>query len=171
MKKKNKISHLNNTQPFIPTEDKWYHKARSFLQWKQVGLEEPFRQEIISKMIEWAEQKDSFKMAQFTYAYGIPYMTFIKWTKIYPDIGKIYKEIKLHLGNKREIGALKRELCPSTAHFTMAFYCPIWEEQEERKARLRQPIPTTADINVVELPAVEKTNEVPIKPPKDTHEK
>lgn len=168
MKKKvKKRSYPTTTDEFRPTDDTWYHKAKAFFQWKDTPLGLPFRQNLVAKMVEWAESKDSFKVTQFCYMHGIPYKTFMRWTQKYPDIHEVYQGILLHLGNKRELGALKRELCPATAHYTMAHYCPIWKEQQERKAKLKQFEGSESGIQVVELAPVETTNVVPERSNKD----
>jgi hypothetical protein len=157
-KKTKKNSNPTISEPFRPTDDSWYHKAKTFFQWRNTPLGLPFRQDLVAKMVEWAEHKDSFKVTQFCYSHGIPYKTFLRWTQKYPDIHEVYQGILLHLGNKRELGALKRELCPATAHYTMSHYCPIWKEQQERKARLKQPETQESGIQVVELLPVERVD-------------
>jgi transposase-like protein len=77
-------------------------------------------------------------MTQFMREYGIPESTFYFWVKKHSEFRQAYWYALTAIGDRREIGALKREYDAGTVDKTISHYCSVNAAAEERRAKLKR---------------------------------
>ena len=93
-------------------------------------------QEIIA-LREWADLETSLLVSDFTYHRGYAPKTFYEWCKKFPELKEMHDYANSRIASRREIGAMTGKYKESTVHRTLGHYSPIWKEETEALARLK----------------------------------
>lgn len=101
-----------------------------------------YRQRLIFTMYQSLEEADKkgrppIDVMQFCVRYKIPYETLLSWSKKYEDVGKAYRDYKLHLGANRRIGVMHNELKMEAVYKDQHHYDPQWDEVNKYHAALK----------------------------------
>jgi len=122
---------------------------------------ETWRRRLCYSLYEWADREDSIEITQFCREYKLPRQTLYDYIHKYPDVKKVFDEIKLWLGSKKRIGALKRYYDKDVAFKDMYKYDPEWLEIDRYNQSLKADSDQGQVINVY-LPDIKKSDEVPM---------
>ena len=111
-------------------------------------------EELGRDFLKWArETKDAYKVGTFFRRHGWGYDDITNWKKKYPYFKKLYLEGKEEIGDRREIGALKRKLDSSTVNSTLRNYSQEYYDHNthelEQKAALSKEVEQPATKIVV----------------------
>lgn len=118
-----------------------------FLQSKPVS--EGFIQRVAERMIEWAKKPDSFRITQFYNEEGIPNTYIYRWMEKYPNLKLAHEYAFSMIADRREIGALKKELDGPTMREMQAIWDPAYKAHLEWKSKLSKQEDQVGNIRVV----------------------
>ncbi len=101
-------------------------------------VNDSFKDQLAHDLFVWARDDDeAFKMSQFYLSKGINNRDFGRWCESHDNL-RFAKEAALELiGNRREIGGLKKKFDSSIVLTSMAKYDPEWKALAEWRARLK----------------------------------
>ena len=119
----------------------------SLVELERIGLE----------MVEWAlKDPDAYKISQFFHLKGISKDSMPRWRKRSKRFNELYEEALAIIGNRREIGGLKRQLDGGMVALSMPMYDPEWKAQVEWRKTLdkknEEKQPTTQVVIVDRFP-------------------
>jgi hypothetical protein len=119
-------------------------KSKSWCGYKDefLFMNEPIRTRFVEKLCTDLEKesitdRDFLILSQFWQKNGVRQQTVDNWRKIYPELDRAVEEAKIALGNKRLMGALKKELSESLVARSMHMFDPEWKKSDEFHASLR----------------------------------
>jgi len=93
---------------------------------------------LASEIIEWAvNDPEAFKVSQFHFSKGIGQRTWNKWLDAFPILKEAQENACGIIGNRREIGAIKKKLEAGIVASSMHHYDPEWKASAEWRASLR----------------------------------
>ncbi len=116
----------------------WYEKYRNLNSWREKPVSVAFIEFLGKELMEWSDRDDAYKIGQFLRPKGISREVFLCWVEKYDSLKEAYNFTLSAIGDRREIGALKKELSEKTVHFTQSHYSATWRKAEERQAKLRK---------------------------------
>lgn len=116
----------------------WYQRYKNLNSWRERPVSKAFIDKISAELMEWSDEEDSFKIGQFLRERGMPRNAFDRLVAQHEKLAKAYEYALSSIGDRREIGALKRELSEKTVHFVQHHYCPIWKGAEKHHADLKK---------------------------------
>lgn len=135
MKKKSKTP--NPSVPDGKSQKTWKE------QWQDTGtgiikpVSEEFVLTLFQEMRQWAiDNDDALKISQFWHIRRVPRTSMEMWRDKFPSCGALYKEVMEIIGNRREIGAMKRKYTESITMQSMALYDKDWRDMAEWRAAL-----------------------------------
>lgn len=87
----------------------------------------------------WAfnPKDEDFTMLDYLYERNISYVSWRKLMNKHPDLKTEWENAKIFIGNKREKGALKRDLSEKVVLRSMPMYSENWKELEQWYAKIR----------------------------------
>jgi hypothetical protein len=104
-------------------------------------------------MPKWAqEDPEAFKISQYRILKGVSQKTMEHWKTLDPKYDEAYETTKAILGNKREIGWIKKQYEPSAIRLSMRNYDPEWialtteDESKGNVTVVMQVAPTTKEV-------------------------
>ncbi|MGD0331176.1 MAG: hypothetical protein ABSB40_12175 [Nitrososphaeria archaeon] len=118
--------------------DKVYATFKNLCSWRENEMSGAFLEKMCQDLIAWADLPSSLKITQFMREYGIPEKTFYRTVHSNADFKEAYWYALTAIGDKREIGALKREYDAGTVDKTISHYCSVNAAAEERRAKLKR---------------------------------
>jgi hypothetical protein len=89
----------------------------------------------------------------------INWHTWDSWCKKYPFAKEAYTMMRVIIGERREVGGLKRKLDSGMVSYTMAAYDPNWKNLAEWRAKLKQEAETPTEAKVVIIEKFPEENE------------
>ena len=119
---------------------------------------------LAQEMIEWArDDEGAFKISQFTIMKGIYYKDLERWMAKSEYLRQAYEHTLQILGNRREIGAIKRKYDFAAINPMMFHYDKDWKKMAEWRAKVKEEASgNVAAINVT-IEACPESSEVPKK--------
>lgn len=95
---------------------------------------------IAHELIQWAlTDNEALKITPFFYKRGLNSITIKRWRERSPEFDSAY-QLALHvIGDRREMGALKKKFDAGIVSYTMAHYDTTWKDLAEWRHKLRQP--------------------------------
>lgn len=101
-------------------------------------VSEAYLQQVASKLIDWSTNDDeAFKIGQFYLKAGIARSDFYRWIQKYPYMKQAHEVALEAIGNRREVGGLKKNLSETMVIKAMPFYDIDWIKESERLASLK----------------------------------
>jgi hypothetical protein len=89
-------------------------------------------------LVAWAENDpNALKLKSFYEREGIGEKKFNEWCTKFPDLAEYRAHAKMIIGNRREIGALRRELDGRGVYEMMPHYDQDWDDALARKESLK----------------------------------
>lgn len=120
-------------------EFKWAGQYKDFFHQKMVPISEAFIDRLSQDLATWAINDDeAYKITQFILKKGIPPDTFYDWINQFPVLNAANKIAVEAIGNRREMGGLKKQLDSSIVQFTMPSYDKNWKELRAWSAKLKE---------------------------------
>ena len=117
-----------NTDPEVSTTKKYeyedYYCLYSFM---QKPVNSAYIEKLAQEMMSWAQTDEAFKVTQFWLSKGIRSKDFYRWCDKHQCLKEVYDAVKILLGNRREIGAIKKNFDSSTIRASMKLYDEDWK--------------------------------------------
>lgn len=117
-----------------------FEEYQDMLTFKMKPVSDSYIEDMALRLIEWAlNNNEAFKLSQFYIAEGIHHSDFHRWLAKNQKLQRAHDIALTAIGNRREIGALKRKLDAGMVSYTMAHYDTSWKELAEWRSKLKQP--------------------------------
>lgn len=122
------------------------------------------------ELVDWAiNDPEAFKLTQFYRLKGIGSDDMKRWKERNSKLKRAHTIALEALGDKREIGALKKLYEPGTAARTMPRYDPEWRDLEEWRASLKnKDEDKNREPQVIVIDRFPDSDKVPVKITADT---
>lgn len=129
---------IKHSTPDKTRANTWLEDYTDLFTFKRKPISYAFVERIAEELVTWAREDDeALKLSQFYLAKGVPHSTFKKLVNDHPAL-KIARDSAMQfIGNRREIGALKKKLDSGMISSQMAKYDKSWWTLEEKRAELR----------------------------------
>lgn len=113
-------------------EPEWfdYTCTYSFI---QKPANEAFIQRLAEDMLEWARTTEALKVSEFYSMKGISKRDWGRWVVKWHFLAEAVEATKIILGNRREIGGLKRQYDSGMVRASMRFYDEDWKTIDEEQ--------------------------------------
>jgi hypothetical protein len=126
-----------------------YRDMKSF---RMLPMSERGIERIATELIDWAtNNEDALKMTQFYTKHGLNSHTIDRWCERVPFFREAIEHAKKIIGDRREIGALKKKYSESIVSASMAFYDPEWKALLEWRAKLARNEEDSSGVKFVVL--------------------
>lgn len=123
-----------------------------------------FIDRLAERLVEWArDDDDALKVSQFFIQENIHQQTVERWMAKYEHLRKAYDFATTAIGNRRELGGLKRKFDSGIVASTMAHYDKDWKKLAEWRSKLRNQEESHNGPKIVVVERFPETNVVPIK--------
>ena len=133
----------------------WLDEYQDCFSLKMKPITQTFIERFSTDLVKWAmNNNEALIISQFYLSKGISPQTFYRWVNKYDIIKEANEIAKQCIGNRREIGALKRKYSESMVMQRQSAYDPEWEADRLRKNK--DKIDTAIAIKRAEEPAREK---------------
>lgn len=117
---------------------KYLEEYRDCFTFTMRPLTQAFLDRISSELIQWAtHNEDALKVSQFYLSKGIPMNTYYNWLEKYPDFKEAHEIAMQLIGNRREVGGLKRKFDAGIVSYTMSHYDKTWKDMAKEKSELK----------------------------------
>jgi len=94
-------------------------------------------EKLATEMVLWAQTDEALKISQFWLMKGICNRDFKRWCDKHECLRDAYETVKALVGNRREMGALRKQYDSSMVRVSMKLYDEEWKgidnEQESSK--------------------------------------
>ena len=118
---------------------KYFDQYRDLYSFMMKPVSETFVDKLAEDLIAWArDDKDALILSQFFYIKGIGYDMVQKWSHKHEKLAMAFSEAKRLIGNRREVGAVKKHFEPGMVKTSMRMYHKEWEDIEKARAELKQ---------------------------------
>ena len=97
-----------------------------------------WRKRLTNTMLIWADQEKPLEIMEFCIKYRIPYSTLRDLVRQYPDIEKVYNEVKLMIACNRRVGSMRKQLDANSAYRDMHVLDPEWHFVNKYQADLKK---------------------------------
>jgi hypothetical protein len=105
----------------------------------QKPANEAFIRKLATDLMEWVRTKEAFKVSEFYSDKGISKRDWANWVAKWDFLADAVDAAKIVLGNKREIGGLKKKYDSGMIRASMRFYDEDWKTidvEEDNKATI-----------------------------------
>lgn len=127
----------------------WKEEYRNLFTNEEHHVNETFIERLGDELMKWAfEDENALVMTQFLRNKGIPTSTADKWLKKYDHFRERWCEARLAIGERREIGMIKKKYDINAIRPVMHHYSHIWKNSEEWRASLRNKTEENKQANV-----------------------
>lgn len=161
-----------NSQHSLPTDKK--PKVQCLEEWFNFNLfEKTFMTNIMlerlaKELVDWARTNpDAIKVKQFVAEHGIGEATWHEWCNKYPILGNANRHALTIIGNRRELGAMRREFDAGVVNFMMPHYDPDWDSMLKRREELKKKDDQDTTQKIVVIDRVPDSPLVPRKKDED----
>lgn len=137
--KPKKTTKPNTEEPKISTnETPKFFEYLDIYSFRMKPANENFVRNLAVKLVEWAKTDDNaFKLSQFYLNEGITRRDFYNWIERFDFLKDAHDTALMFLGDRREVGAIKRKLDTQMISFAMPNYDPQWREMVTWRAKLK----------------------------------
>jgi len=130
---------------------------------KKVPISEAYIDRLATELLDWAlNNDDALKMSQFYLGKGISYHSFSRWLKRSKNLEEAHNSALKLLGNRREIGAIKKKYDTSMIATMMPKYDEDWKEVIEWRSKLKEQ-EASNETKIVVIEKAPNSNIVPEK--------
>jgi hypothetical protein len=106
---------------------------------KMKPISEDSLDKLAEELVRWAvNDDDALKLSQFYIKHGFYDSDFYNWCARNKNLEIAHKTAMIAIGNRREIGAIKRKYDSGTINTSMSIYDKQWKELAEWKANLNK---------------------------------
>lgn len=157
----------NSSKKAVRKTTNTYSDYSNMYSYKMKPVPDALLDKIAHDLEQWAlTNPEAYKLTQFFVEKNLEYSDFYNWIKKHDGLRRAHERALMAIGNRREIGALKRELDAGMISFTMPHYDKTWKELVEWRAHLRQAAQSEGDQSkkiVVEMMPYPASDRVPPK--------
>jgi len=136
-KKKNskKISQHNMVpKPKAKIRSRYFDHYLDMFSFREKPVNDLWLERLASDLVQWSYKDDALKFTQFLRERGINSTDFGRWLKRSEILKEAHKFALQNVGDRREIGGLKREFDAGIVKTTMAQYDENWRLLEQWRA-------------------------------------
>lgn len=138
-----------------------YEDYRDMLSMEMKPCSSLFLERLSEDLIKWVnESPDHLKITQFFTSRGIAISNLYKWLPKSEALQEAHAYALTVLGDKRELGALKKEYDSGMVRYTMPHYDKAWKELEEWRSKLKED-KEESGTKIVVIEKFPDTKEVP----------
>jgi hypothetical protein len=138
---RNKVTHNKNknntkttTTPKVVCRDEYYN----FNLFEKTSMTNIKMDQLGKDLVQWARTNpDALKLKVFYDQSGVGEKKFNEWCTKFPDLAEHRAHAKMIIGNRRELGALRRELDARGVYEMMPHYDQDWDDAQVRKESLK----------------------------------
>lgn len=131
--------------------------------WRQKPVSDEFLKQLINDGIEWAaNDPEAYKIKPFFKKRRITTNDIKRWQERSDEFAEGYQFMKEIIGDRREIGALKKQLDSAIVLRSMHQYDPEWLEIDQHHAALRktdEQQPSKIQVEVIQYPSTDRVPE------------
>lgn len=120
-----------------------------------------YLEQLALKLVEWVNTKKEVIIDEFLQQEGYSYGAFKRFRNRCPKLEEAYQYAKMCIGNKRERGALYNKMNANIVMKSMPNYSERWANIIKLHAEVNQKQNINQGVQIVEIPAAEKTDIVP----------
>jgi hypothetical protein len=113
---------------------KWWSEYKDLFTLKMKPIDDAFIDRLALDLMAWAEEDNSLRMTQFYHKKGMSISTFQKLMKRNANLNDAFYFAKSIVADRRELMAFKSN--PMAIYKTQSFYCPVFKQVEDERARL-----------------------------------
>ncbi len=145
MKKKEEKDVKKNNKPAYT-----FDHYKSLHTWHDTPVNDAWKDQLAHDLFVWArDNEEAYKMSQFYLAKGVNNRDFSRWCETHENL-KMAKEAALTLiGNRREIGGLKKKLDTHIVISSMAKYDDDWKELAAWRAQLKSESENKSETKII----------------------
>lgn len=173
MKKLKQIKQTNQNNVQVEKEKKsayQYDEYFDFFEYKMKPASDRFMEHLSKKLIHWAlNDPDAYKLSQFWLKEGITPSTGYRWCRDREDMKLAHDIALLAIGNRREMGAIKKDLDAGMIKYMMPQYDSEWRSMAEWQSQMKIENEGGGSINVTMM-TVPDSPLVPEKPQRTPEE-
>lgn len=118
-------------------DDTFYQTYRHMQSWRENTLSDAFVEKMCLALMEWSELPDSLCLTQFLRFWGVPEKLFYRWLPKFPDLQDAHWYAMTNLGDRREIGAIKRQYDAGIIEKSLAVYSSAFAAGKAYDSKLR----------------------------------
>lgn len=154
----------NNIEPEVKPQNTYYDDSYlDTYSFKRVHTNPEFKDRLASELVEWAvNNKEAFKLSQFYIKKRIFSDDLYRWMRDHEGLRAAHHTALRALGDRREIGALKKKYEPSIVKQTLHHYDPEYKQDhhDELALKAKLGLETTQPSNIIiEIPEFKDKNE------------
>ncbi len=107
-------------------------------------------EKVAQELLDWAmNNNDALKVTQFYHKKGLSGTTVARWKELSPSFNEAHGEAKAIIGNRREIGGLKKDFDSGIVRTSMPIYDKSWRKNEEWRSTLNKEKPTEGGTKII----------------------
>jgi len=166
MKKKKVIP--NSTQQLEKEPSKPFDEYYDLFTLRTKPVSDVFIEQIAQKLMHWAiNNEEAYKISQFYEQEGLHNEDIDRWCKRSKAMAYAKYAALRAIGNRREIGGLKKKLDSGMVSYTMAHYDKDWKDLAEWRNTLKLDADQKGETKIVVLEKYPDSKIVPAKPQED----
>ncbi len=124
------------------------------------------------EMLKWAdEDPEAYKLSQFYVKKGIRESDINRLSERYPNLKEAKEWALVIIGNRRELGGIKKLLDSGMISRSMSHYDPVWKKIAEFNAELARRVKEGEEKSGPQFIIMERFDESPIVPQKATEDR
>lgn len=157
------INHI--TQPEEEKKNTYHYDSYfDMFEYKNKPVSDRFKEHLSRKLLDWAVNDDNaYKLSQFWIKEGIPPSDAERWRQNNEHIRRSYEIALLAIGNRRELGGLKKDLDSGMVKHTMPQYDKGWKDLAEWQSKLKEEAAGNGGTQIVVLDRIPDSDLVPSK--------
>lgn len=110
---------------------------RDIITGKERVVSDDWKNKLATELAEWCLQDEALKITQFLSFKKVPVDCFYRWIKTNEQLKQAHEFAMRVIGDRREIGALKKKLDGTIVSYTMPHYDKDWKDLVEWRAKLK----------------------------------
>ena len=130
---------IKHSNEFAPLANKlsWAETLSSGEAYMTFPENKDWRKRFILSLYNWAEEEEALELQQFYWKMKLSRQLIYLWRDAYPDIKTALDEVKLMLGSKKRIGAIKKIYDREAVYKDMHVYDPEYLAINKYHAELK----------------------------------
>ncbi len=134
-----KVKSINNSQQLPVVTKEQGSKYVDFCDYKQLPVSESNLKELAKRLELWAiTDDDALKFKQFLVRERVCWDSFYRWMEKSPELKRAHALALDAIGNRREVGAIKRSYDSGMVRSSMPIYDKDWTTMEEWRGKITQ---------------------------------
>lgn len=142
---------------------------KSLHTWSDTPVNDAWKDQLAQELYQWSrDDEDAYKLSQFYLSRGINNRDFTRWCQEHENLKEAREAALALIGNRREIGGLKKKLDTNIVLSSMSRYDLDWKELAEWRAQLKSESENKSETKII---VMESFNPPPQKSPEEVAKK